>query len=117
MFWKSLKKNSLHKKYPKGSKRSILGIWQSILNYLEVNPGFFTYRFGIEEGLAVKQALLELVRMGTWVTQSGYALSINPIRRYRNSATNARIIEQGGCYPHSMWSKDNNSIEFVQNLK
>jgi len=79
-----------------------LNAWQSILNYLDRNPGFFTYRFGIDEGLAVKQALLELVRMGTWITKSGYALSINPIRRYRNSVTNALVIEQGGCYPKSM---------------
>ncbi len=32
-----------------------LTAWQSILDYLEINPGFFTYRFGIQRGLAVKK--------------------------------------------------------------
>lgn len=80
----------------------VIEAWQSILNYLDQNPGYFTYRFGVDEGLAVKQALIELIHMASWVDQSGYALSINPIRRYRNSATNALVIEQGGCYPQSM---------------
>ncbi len=82
--------------------KPILEAWQSILNYLEENPGFFTYRFGVEEGIAVKQALLELLQMGSWVDQSGYALSLNPIHRYRNAATNAQVIERGGCYPKNM---------------
>jgi 1-acyl-sn-glycerol-3-phosphate acyltransferase len=80
----------------------VLDAWQSILNYLEENPGFFTYRFGMDEGLAVKQSLEELILLGSWVDQSGYALSINPIRRYRNAATNALVIEKGGYYPLKM---------------
>jgi 1-acyl-sn-glycerol-3-phosphate acyltransferase len=80
----------------------VLTAWQSILNYLEENPGYFTYRFGIEEGLDVEQALEELIQISAWVEQSGYALSINPIHRYRNAKTNALVIERGGCYPQSM---------------
>ncbi len=32
----------------------------SILNYLDTNPGFLSYRFGIEKGLAMKYGLIEL---------------------------------------------------------
>jgi len=82
----------------------VIEAWQSILNYLDQNPGYFTYRFGIDEGLAVKKALEELIRIGFWVEQSGYALSIHPVHRYRNAKTHALVIERGGCYPQSMWS-------------
>jgi 1-acyl-sn-glycerol-3-phosphate acyltransferase len=81
-----------------------LAAWESILTYLEVNPGYFTYRFGMDEGLAVKKALEELVKLGTWAQQSGYALTITPIRRYRNPKTDALVVEHGGCFPQSMGS-------------
>ena len=32
----------------------------SILNYLKTNPGFLSYRFGIEKALAMKSGLIEL---------------------------------------------------------
>lgn len=80
----------------------LLRAWQSILDYLETNPGYFTYRFGVEGGLAMKKALQELIRLGEWVHQSGYALTAQPIRRYRNANTDALVIERGGCFPKSM---------------
>lgn len=80
----------------------LLAAWQSILDYLQTNPGFFTYRFGMEEGLAVRQGLEELCRLGHWVGESHYALTLNPIRRYRNAKTGALIVERGGCFPRSM---------------
>ena len=79
-----------------------LTAWQAILDYIQVNPGYFTYRFGVEEGLAVKQSLLELVRLGEWVQQSGYSLTLNPVYRYINAKTGAQVIERGGCFPKSM---------------
>jgi len=82
--------------------RPLLKAWRSILDYLEINPGYFTYRFGVAEGLAMKKALQELHRLGEWVCQSGYAITIQPIRRYRNSHTGAAVIERGGCFPESM---------------
>jgi hypothetical protein len=27
--------------------------WKAVLDYLKGNPGFFTYRFGVSEGLAL----------------------------------------------------------------
>jgi 1-acyl-sn-glycerol-3-phosphate acyltransferase len=80
----------------------ILEAWQSILDYLEVNPGYFTYRFGVEEGLAVKEALIELTHLDKWARQAGYDLAIKPIRHYRNANTGARVTERGGCFPESM---------------
>ena len=76
--------------------------WRSILDYLEVNPGYFTYRFGVEEGLAVKSALEELHRLGEWVRQSAYAITIMPMHRYRNANTGAVVTKYGGCFPKSM---------------
>jgi len=82
--------------------KPLLRAWKSILDYLEVNPGYFTYRFGVEDGLAMKKALLELCQLGEWARQSHYALTIQPIRRYRNANTGAEVIERGGCFPKSM---------------
>jgi 1-acyl-sn-glycerol-3-phosphate acyltransferase len=82
--------------------KPLLRAWQSILDYLEINPGYFTYRFGIDDGLAMEKALLELQRLGEWVHRSGYAITIQPIRRYRNANTGAMVIERGGCFPKSM---------------
>jgi 1-acyl-sn-glycerol-3-phosphate acyltransferase len=76
--------------------------WQSILAYLEVNPGFFTYRFGVDEGIAVKESLVELLDVAKKADFAGHALTITPIRRYRNENTGAQVIERGGCFPESM---------------
>ncbi len=81
----------------------VIQAWQTILNYLDINPGYFTYRFGVQQGVAVKQALLELVRLGQWAQESGFDLKINPIRNYRNPNTGALVTESGGCFPRSMW--------------
>jgi len=80
----------------------LLNAWHSIRDYLEINPGFFTYRFGMTEGLAMKEALMELHRLGKWTHQSGYALTLQPERHYRNANTGASVIERGGCFPISL---------------
>jgi 1-acyl-sn-glycerol-3-phosphate acyltransferase len=80
----------------------VIQAWQSILNYLDINPGYFTYRFGVQRGVAVKQALQELLHLGHWAEDSGYLLKINPIRHYRNSTTGVLVTENGGCFPKSM---------------
>ncbi len=81
---------------------SLLEAWQAILNYLEINPGYFTYRFGVQSGLAVKQALQELQRLGQWALNCGYDLVINPVRSYRNANTDVLVTEQGGHFPADM---------------
>ena len=80
----------------------ILPAWRAILNYLETNPGFFTYRFGIQRGLAVKKSLEELCQLGEWAQKKGYSFKFNPMRRYRNAKTGAQVIERGGCFPPQM---------------
>ncbi|MBG0787301.1 MAG: 1-acyl-sn-glycerol-3-phosphate acyltransferase [Anaerolineaceae bacterium] len=80
----------------------LLTAWQSILDYLEINPGYFTYRFGIQRGLAVKKALEELCRLGEWVRKKGYSLKLNPMRRFKNAKTGALVTERGGCFPPQM---------------
>lgn len=81
---------------------ALINAWVSVLDYLKDNPGYFTYRFGIDEGVAVKKALKELTRLGLWVKQSGFAISLTPVRRYQNATTGALIVERGGCFPKSM---------------
>jgi len=80
----------------------VIRAWDAILDYLEENPGYFTYRFGVKDGLAVREALVELRQLGEWANESGYALTINPIQYYRNANTGAQVIERGGCFPKSM---------------
>lgn len=80
----------------------LIAAWDAILAYLKVNPGFFTYRFGVEEGLAVEQALKELRLLALWVAEMGLSLTLKPIHRYRNAKTGAVVIEKGGCFPASM---------------
>ncbi len=81
---------------------SVLRAWDAILDYLNENPGYFTYRFGVEEGLAVRDTILKLRKLALWAQASGYGLIINPIRKYRNANTGANVIERGGCFPESM---------------
>jgi 1-acyl-sn-glycerol-3-phosphate acyltransferase len=82
--------------------KPLLKAWTSILDYLRINPGYFTYRFGVEGGLAMENALLELVKLGEWVFQSGYAITILPTLRYQHAKTGAEVFERGGLFPNSM---------------
>ncbi len=82
--------------------KPLLRAWTSILDYLRINPGYFTYRFGVEEGLAMEKALSELVQLGQWVFQSGYAITIMPILQYQHADTGAQVLERGGRFPKSM---------------
>jgi len=70
----------------------------AILDYLEINPGYFTYRFGVPEDIAVKEALKELIRLGAWVQHSGYALSVNPIRRHKMPTQGYRSSDVGSAF-------------------
>ncbi|MFU8825968.1 MAG: lysophospholipid acyltransferase family protein [Brevefilum sp.] len=80
----------------------VIAAWDEILAYLKINPGFFTYRFGVEEGLAAEQALRELRQLALWVSEQEYALTLKPIHRYTNGHTGAQVTEKGGSFPASM---------------
>jgi hypothetical protein len=57
---------------------------QPILDYVEnENPGFFTYRFGHRQGLAMQAGLSELSSLATWAAGQAYSISVKPIRHYR----------------------------------
>lgn len=75
---------------------------RSILNYLEVNPGFFTYRFGVEEGLAIKLALHELLSLTVSIQDSAYALHVIPTVKFQDTSTLQSIEKSGGDFPRSM---------------
>ncbi len=80
----------------------VINAFDSILNYLQENPGFFTYRFGMDEGLALKSALHELRLLSIWAHENDHKISLKPIHRYRNAKTNACVEESGGIFPNSM---------------
>ena len=87
---------------PETPLEPVLKAWQAILDYLEINPGYFTYWFGVQKGLAVRKSIEELLKLGNWAHASGYTLNIVPSRKYRNARTNAEVMESGGCFPPSM---------------
>ena len=81
---------------------SFIRALESVLGYLESNPGFFTYRFGMEEGLAVKKAFEELIKLAEWVQASGFFLSLVPVHQYTSSHTGSFVVKKGGVYPRSI---------------
>lgn len=88
----------------------LISAWDSILAYLKINPGYFTYRFGVEEGLCVEKAIKELLQLADWVMENNYALTLKPIYSYRNALTGAEVTERGGCFPTSMRSPSKNGL-------
>jgi 1-acyl-sn-glycerol-3-phosphate acyltransferase len=74
----------------------------SILQYLDLNPGFFTYRFGMEEGLKIKQALEKLSILSKWAHQEEYNLHLVPIMYTIDTKGDPPSISLGGKHPGSM---------------
>jgi len=66
---------------------------EAILGYLETNPHFLTYRFGYDEGSAMKHGIEQLHVIGRWAEKQGYQLFITPIRRYRRRGSDEEIVE------------------------
>jgi len=82
---------------------AVLEALGAILQYTEVtNPGFFTYRFGTAEGLAMAAALHELRDLASWADDGGYTLHIRPTRRYRLSDGGEEIHEDTPAASH-LW--------------
>lgn len=92
----------IRKMFRRSDLDPVLEAWRVIIAYLNENPGYFTYRFGVEGGLAGEKALLELIELCEWVQDNGYSITIDPIQRYHNANTGADVIERGGCFPKSM---------------
>jgi hypothetical protein len=67
---------------------------QIALDYLERdNPQFLSYRFGYDQGAAMKAGLLRLRDIARWAEAQGLQLQIVPIRRYRKRGSDEEIVE------------------------
>lgn len=56
---------------------------QSVLTYLaEENPYLLTYRFGVNEGLAMEASIKELHQLLLWCQSHDYTIQIQPTRYY-----------------------------------
>ncbi len=81
--------------------RAIAAAIAPILGYLEGrNPAFFTYRFGIEGGLAMESALRELQSLAQWAARRNCTLTIQPSRRYRVAGQSEEIVEHSPGAAH-----------------
>jgi 1-acyl-sn-glycerol-3-phosphate acyltransferase len=87
---------------PVGDVVGFLHALRSITAYLETNPGFFTYRYGMEEGLRVAQALEQLTRLAEWAMRWGYSLRLLPQRQVLNKATGEVQTHTDGELPRSL---------------
>ena len=54
----------------------IMKACQSVLDYLEINSGFLTYRFGMDDGLAMKESIAELHDIARMAAQMACSVSI-----------------------------------------
>jgi 1-acyl-sn-glycerol-3-phosphate acyltransferase len=74
-----------------------------MLDYVEQqNPGFFPYRFGHAEGMAMEAGLRELHAVATHAAKSGYLLSITPIRHYYSPDQGKQVTESDPGQSH-LW--------------
>lgn len=67
----------------------------AILEYLKDNPGFFTYRLGMESGILIQQALEELVRYQTPDRHHDGEIKFDPWYSYDHAITGNRVIVRG----------------------
>ncbi len=74
---------------------------QAVLDYLDVNTGFLTYRFGVEEGVDMRTGIAQLRRLAGWAAGQGCTIDILPEHRYKDEQGN-EIVETGGRPMHSM---------------
>jgi 1-acyl-sn-glycerol-3-phosphate acyltransferase len=70
---------------------------QAILDYLEINRGFLTYRFGMETGLAMQSGLNELLQFTERAAQSDYDIRISPIYYYTDAEGHERNESGSQC--------------------
>lgn len=63
------------------------------LGYLNDNAHFLTYRFGYDEGSAMREGLTQLRDLCRWAQQNGYQVSVTPVRRYKRRGSDEEIVE------------------------
>jgi 1-acyl-sn-glycerol-3-phosphate acyltransferase len=93
--------NALQHLETKPSPANILHAIDLIQGYLHTNPGFFTYRFGIAEGIAMETGLGELKALALWAATHNFTLDIRPTRRYHVRGEVNDIIENNPGEAHT----------------
>jgi len=74
-----------------------------VLDYVkDQNPGFFPYRFGHAEGLAMEAGLHELQAVAAHAADSGHRLYIVPIRHYYSPEQGKEVTEHNPGQSH-LW--------------
>jgi len=71
---------------------------QAVLEYLaHENPYLLTYRFGVQEGLAMQEAIQQLEQLLNWCQERNYQIHIQPTRFYYSlkEEREVRQTEQG----------------------
>ncbi len=74
---------------------------QAVLSYLNTNTGFLTYRFGVEDGIEMRDGIAQLNELAAWAAGHGYAIDMIPKHFYQDEHGN-EIVETGGKPMHSM---------------
>lgn len=70
---------------------------EPILAYLkDDNPYLLAYRFGPEEGEAMRLGLAELHALASWAADAGLRLEVRPVRRYMLEGQEVVQVEQEG---------------------
>jgi 1-acyl-sn-glycerol-3-phosphate acyltransferase len=73
-----------------------------ILHYIrEENHGFFTYRFGNQEGKAIEAGLSELHQLCVQVAAAGNHLDVTPVHRYQLREHGEEVVETSPGEPHA----------------
>jgi 1-acyl-sn-glycerol-3-phosphate acyltransferase len=72
-----------------------------VLHYVrDTNPGFFTYRFGRQDGQAIEAGLRELKELAVLEATRGRRLTITPLHRYRLPDDDREGVETRPAAPH-----------------
>ena len=72
-----------------------------VLHYVRhTNPGFFTYRFGHQQGKAIEAGLRELQELAASEAARGCQLTLTAVHRYRLHESGREIVETSPAAPH-----------------
>jgi len=69
---------------------------QTVLDYLQKNPGFITYRLGMEEGVQVKTCLEELSKLCEYAQERHMVLQFDLTYTYKDSETGQQVTLKNG---------------------
>lgn len=73
---------------------ALLAAAESACGYVEANPHFLNYRFGLQQGTAMREGLCGLREAARWAAERGLRLRVIPIRRYRLRGSDAELVQE-----------------------